>query len=323
MTAGCSTRSKTSLADARLWPAIVIRSGGPSATPAPPELEDLLSVLLDEFQPIAVQDLRELPLPPGGLWDPSCPPPPEPPPAPLVWRVFFDDSVARDSAVAAVRAAHADLDVSPEDVSDEDWAARSQQALTAVTAGAFIVAPPWDLPKRPPAGTSVIVIEPSRGFGTGHHASTRLCLRALSEVDVQGARVVDVGTGSGVLAMAAVTRGARQVLAVDIDPDAIDSARESALLNPRIATIHWLVGDFRDRGWDALTGGPFDVVLANLTGGMLIQSAARIRELLKNNGVLVCSGFDENERPQVETALRLTPQAAFVEESWVGLLLRA
>lgn len=304
------------MADSKAWPALLIDSGDVLAS----AYEDAVSVLLDEFSPIAVQDLTELPLPPGGLWDPTHPAPPEPPPAPLQWRVFFSTVENRDAAAHALRAAHPELVLRAEDIADEDWAARSQKALTAVTAGEFIVAPPWDKPLT--TGTrTVIIIEPSRGFGTGHHASTRLCLRALSDVDVKGARVVDLGTGSGVLAMAAAMRGARTVIAVDIDPDAIESARESATLNPRLPPINWLIGDFRDRGWDALTGGPFDVVLANLTGGMLISSAHRIRELIKRDGVLICSGFDENERPHVEEALGLTPRASFAEETWVGLAL--
>ena len=303
------------MADDKLWPALVIQSAPQLAA----EYEDSLAALLDDYGPAAVQDLTQLPLPPGGLWDPTFPPPPEPPPAPLHWRVFFPSTELRDAASQAIAAAHPLLAVRPEDVPDEDWAARSQRELTAVRAGRFIVAPPWDLPHDTDA--TVIIIEPSRGFGTGHHASTRLCLKAMSDLDFRGKRVLDLGTGSGVLAMAAFLSGAREVIAVDIDQDAIDSARESARLNRRVGPIHWLVGDFRDHGWDVLSGGPFDVVLANLTGGMLISSAARIRQLLQRDGVLVCSGFDQDEQPRVEDALRLSPRAAFAEETWIGLVL--
>jgi ribosomal protein L11 methyltransferase len=304
------------LADAKLWPALVLQS----ATVLPRDDEDALAAFLDDFAPVAIQDLTTLPLPPGGLWDPTFPPPPEPPPAPLHWRVFFSTPRERDAARDALTRVFAPLTITSEDVSDEDWAARSQRALTHVRAGRFIVAPPWDVPRDTDA--TVIVIEPSRGFGTGHHASTRLCLRALSDVDVRRRRVLDLGTGSGVLAMAAFMSGARDVIAVDIDQDAIDSARESARLNPRVGNVHWFVGDVRDRGWDALTGGPFDVVLANLTGGMLTSSAARIRELVAADGVLICSGFDEDEEPRVRDALALAPHARFVEERWVGLTLQ-
>jgi ribosomal protein L11 methyltransferase len=303
------------LADEKRWPALILRSREVLAS----EDEDRIAALLDDFAPTAIQDLTELPLPPGGLWDPSYPPPPEPPPAPLAWRAYFMDTEDRDGAGRALQAAFPEIEWSSDEVCDEDWAARSQRALTAVRAGFFIVAPPWDVP--PETGATVIIIEPSRGFGTGHHASTRLCLRALSDIDVRGRRVLDLGTGSGVLAMAAFVSGAREVVAVDIDQDAIESARQSAALNARVGNISWLTGDFRERGWDALAGGHFDVVLANLTGGMLIASADRIRELLQRDGVLICSGFDQDEQARVEEALGLSRRAEFIEEQWVGLVL--
>lgn len=304
------------MAEPRQWPALTLRA----ARVLTPFEEEALAALLDDYRPIAVQDLAELPLPPGGLWDPSFPPPPEPPPAPLQWRVFFDQPADRDAADAAVRAFDAHLAVAREDVADDNWAARSQQALTAVRAGRFVVAPPWDVP----ADTDgvVLIIEPSRGFGTGHHASTRLCLRLLSATPLDGRSVLDLGTGSGVLAMAAHRSGAREVVAVDIDPDAIEAARESAALTDGMDAITWLVGDFRDRAWPALAGGPWQIVIANLTGGMLIASAPRLRELVADEGVLIVSGFDTSEADAVIAALALPRQAWLIEDSWVGAVLQ-
>ena len=126
---------------------------------------------------------------------------------------------------AALASSWPSLQLSPVDVPDEDWAARSQRSLTAVSAGRFIVAPPWDVPAATAAGTTVIVIEPSMGFGTGHHPTTRLCLRPLSTIDMRGRRVLDIGTGSGVLAMAAAFERRPDVLGLDVDQDAIDAAR--------------------------------------------------------------------------------------------------
>jgi len=302
---------------AKAWPALHIEGAEIDFG-----LSDLLSSTLDDFSPVAVEDLAHLPLPPGGLWDPTFPAPPDPPPAPLNWRVFFDSARDRDAAASALRRLHPRLSVSEDDVSDQDWAARSQRALTAITAGTFVVAPPWDVPSTVADGSTLIIIEPSRGFGTGHHASTRLCLRALSHVDVRDRRVLDLGTGSGVLALAAALRGARHVLAIDVDPDAIDAARESQSLNTGVSSIEWAVGDFRAPGQTRLDG-PWHLVLANLTGGMLITSAARIRELVGREGLLIVSGFDEPERADVEAALELTTMTTCVEDGWVGLLLAA
>jgi ribosomal protein L11 methyltransferase len=303
------------LGESKVWPALLIESASVDL-----ELPDLLSSTLDEFSLVAVQDLADQPLPPGGLWDPTLPPPPEPPPGPLDWRVFFANARDRDAAATAIRRTYPSLTISKEDVPDEDWAARSQRELTVISAGTFVVAPPWAVPTDIPERSTLIVIEPSRGFGTGHHASTRLCLRALSDIDLRDQRVLDLGTGSGVLALAASLRGARQVVAIDVDPDAIDAARSSMALNPGASSIEWLVGDYRKR--DAIPlGDSWQVILANLTGGMLIVSASRVRELLAPGGHLIVSGFDEGERADVEAALNLRNASMFVEDGWVGLLL--
>ena len=303
------------MAEARAWFALTIRETGTGAA-----AEDQIAVLLDDFSPIAIEDLQTLPLPPGGLWDPTFPPPPEPPPAPLAWRVFFLRADDRGAAARTLRAAFPAWTFESEDVADEDWAARSQRALTSVTAGEIIVAPPWDMPDAVPAGHTLVVIEPSRGFGTGHHQSTRLCLRALSTIDARGLRVLDLGTGSGVLAMAAALRGAAHVLGVDVDPDAIASARESQALNPGAETVEWVIGDFRETPLPSRLAGQWDLVLANLTGGMLRTSAPRIRELMAPAGRLIAGGFDEAERPSVLDALRLADRWAVSEDSWLALI---
>lgn len=296
----------------RLWPALEIEAPG---LDDPPDADELVAALLDDHAPQAIEDLAERPLPPGGLWDPTFPPIPEPPPTPLRWRVFFASTEARDRAALALGAAMPQLRLSPVDVPDEDWAARSQESLTAVSAGRYVVAPPWDLPSAPDAGITVIVIEPSMGFGTGHHPTTRLCLRLLSDIDVRGKRVVDIGTGSGVLAMAAALGGASEVVGLDVDQDAIDSARASAGLNALPPVIRFEVGDFRSS-----PPRPADLVLANLTGGMLRTTAATLLTLMRPEGTLVISGFDESEEADVRAAFAPLREAARLEEaSWVAI----
>ena len=127
----------------RVWPALLIEAPGVGD---PPDAEELVSALLDDYAPQAIEDLVERPLPPGGLWDPTYPPPPEPPPSPLRWRVFCATGASRAAAGAALSATLPRLRLTAVDIPDDDWAARSQQHLTAVTAGHFIVAPPWDRP---------------------------------------------------------------------------------------------------------------------------------------------------------------------------------
>ena len=202
--------------------------------------KSLSPAVLTDFSPVAIHDLAERPLPPGGLWDPTYPPIPDPPPTPLHWNVCFSDPGERARAADAIRSLVPGLTIEAIDLPDDDWAARSQQSLTAVRAGRFIIAPPWDLPEEPVDAT-VIVIEPSMGFGTGHHATTRMCLRLLGEIDVSDQTVLDLGTGSGVLSMAAALSGARRVIGIDVDQDAIDSAESSARLNTLPDTITFQV----------------------------------------------------------------------------------
>jgi ribosomal protein L11 methyltransferase len=296
----------------RLWPALVVEA---PALDDPPDAEELVSAVLDDFAPQAIEDLAERPLPPGGLWDPTFPAIPEPPPTPLRWRVFFATSDARNLAAVALGARWPSLQLSVVDVPDEDWAARSQQSLTAVTAGRFVVAPPWDVPAATDAGTTVIVIEPSMGFGTGHHPTTRLCLRLLSAIRMHGRRVIDIGTGSGVLAMAAALGGASEVVGIDIDQDAIDAARAGAALNPLPPVIRFVTGDFR-----VTPPEPADLVVANLSGGMLRTTARILASLVRAGGLLVVSGFDESEEADLRAAFSsLQVSERLEEESWVAI----
>lgn len=298
----------------RAWPALVIEA---ASLDDPPDADELVAAALDDFSPQAIEDLAERPLPPDGLWDPTFPPIPDPPPTPMRWRVFFNEADARDRAAAALASVWPTLRLTAVEVPDEDWAARSQQSLTAVTAGRFIVAPPWDLPAAVPPGASVIVIEPSMGFGTGHHPTTRLCLRLLSGIDVHGRRVLDIGTGSGVLAMAAALSGAADVMGLDVDQDAIDSARTSAGLNTLPAVIRFETGDFR-----SAPPAPADLVMANLTGGMLRVAASTLMDLVRPAGALIVSGFDASEEADVRAAfapLRLVERLE--EATWVAMRL--
>jgi ribosomal protein L11 methyltransferase len=230
------------------------------------------------------------------------------------WRVFFPTTTERDRAVRALRTSFSDADIRPVDVPDENWAARSQAALRAVRVGAIVVAPPWDVPE--PAAGIVIVIQPSMGFGTGHHATTRLCLEALQRLDLVGRSATDVGTGSGVLAIAASLLGAAPVIGFDDDADAITAARENLALNPHAAaTID--VGDLRTSGHQVS-----DVVLANLTGGLLIAAATELRRLTKVDGRLILSGFLRSEESEVLSAFSpLRVEHRDEEEEWLCVTL--
>ena len=238
------------------------------------------------------------------------------------YRVFFHAADARDRALAALRAEFPDLPMQPVEVPDENWAARSQASVRAIRIGNIVVAPPWDVPDTatrtgPPDLPIVIVIQPSMGFGTGHHATTRLCLAALQAIDVRGRTVLDVGTGSGVLAIAAQRLGAARCIAIDDDADAIQSARENGALNAG-ASVDFEVLDLRSA---ALS--PVDIVLANLTGGLLLSTADRLQALTSARGALILSGFMQQEEAEVIAAFgRMQIQDRRQEDEWICVTLR-
>jgi len=231
-------------------------------------------------------------------------------------RYFFVSSDDRDRAAVALRTQFPNIDLQPVDVPDEDWATRSQAALRAVTVGALTIAPPWEISVG--SGFSrTIVIEPSMGFGTGHHATTRLCLDALQRIDVRGRSVIDVGTGSGILAIAASRLGAEEVTGIDDDADAVQAAWDNLSLNAS-AQVTLIVGDSRSA--DLV---PADVILANLTGGLLIEMAKRLRQLTNAHGRLVLSGFTTQEEAEVVTAYgAFSVEHRGEEEGWVCVTLR-
>lgn len=210
------------------------------------------------------------------------------PEAAPVWRVFLADRAGLAAAAGRLGAELGRLGVHVEHVwvEDVDWAARSQAGLRRIAVGSLVVAPPWDIPDALDPLQHLVVIQPSTGFGTGHHETTRLCLTLLQDLDLAGRRVLDLGTGSGVLAIAAVRLGAAAVDGVDHDEDALAAARGNLVLNGVEARVTLRAADFR-----TAPPRPADVVLANLTGALLGAQARAIADLVAPGGVLVASGF--------------------------------
>jgi ribosomal protein L11 methyltransferase len=265
------------------YPAIDVRT----------DAADLLLALVDEFGPTAVEER-----------DASV-------------RIFFSSAHDRDEAQRAVNTRY---DVAAIDVPDEDWARRSQEDLKPITVGRITVAPPWHSanPISNQQFAICIVILPSMGFGTGHHVTTRLCLAALQELDLRGRTLLDVGTGSGVLAIAADRLGAEGVVGIDYDEDAVSSARENLTLNPE---AHHVVFDVADVAGGMLPAA--DVVTANLTGALLVKSAGALLGAARPGGTLILSGIQAEERDEVRGAFADTEVIWEREEDgWVGLAVK-
>jgi ribosomal protein L11 methyltransferase len=144
-----------------------------------------------------------------------------------------------------------------------------------------------------------------------------MCLQLLSDLDLSDRTVLDLGTGSGVLSMATALSGARRVVGIDVDQDAIDSAEASARLNTLPDTLSFELSDFRVR-----PPQPADLVLANLTGGMLTSAATAITGLVRPHGRLILSGFDHTEVQGVVAAFpSFSEQRRLSEDNWIALAL--
>ena len=201
-------------------------------------------------------------------------------------------------------------------VDDEDWLEAWKATVTPIRIGRFLVRPTWSDASATDAIT--IALDPGMAFGTGLHPTTQQCLEAVSYLDLEGLRVLDVGTGSGILAIGAAKRGAREVIGVDTDPLAVRAARENADTNG--IALDARVGSAAD------VDGRFDVVLANLVGPVLVQVAPHLRARLERSGSLVAAGITtqaEREVLSVFVAEGLGVVDRDQRADWVRLILTA
>lgn len=213
---------------------------------------------------------------------------------------------------------------------DEDWSESWRWGLRPRRVGEhLVVTPSWVEPEGR-AGDIVIVVDPEMAFGTGEHATTRGALRALETVVRSGDRVLDVGTGSAILAIAAARLGAGEVLAVESDPDAIENAGDNLRRNAvadRVELLHGLV----DNEFLALLGpGRFEVIVANVLSGVLVPllpafHASLVPGRSGGGGYLILGGILDEEADAVISAAHaagFTLLREDLEEEWWGGLFQ-
>jgi ribosomal protein L11 methyltransferase len=227
---------------------------------------------------------------------------------------------ARGGLAARLRSRLAPMgaELRPVPVPRVDWVKRFREGFRAFSVGGFTVVPTWlargrsDDPRR-------IVVEPGRAFGTGTHASTRLCLRALEELATERplGRVADLGAGTGILSIAAARLGARSVTAVEIDPEAVASARLHARLNR--VRLRLVLGDLAR----PLPPGGFDLVLANLTAPLLCHRVREVAALGAPGARFVLSGALAGNLPALRRAYGgLGGLTAARDGEWASLVVR-
>ena len=220
-----------------------------------------------------------------------------------------------------------------ENLEDADWENNWKQYYKPMEIGERLVVVPQWLQEDPKVQTLLaqgrvpLILDPGLTFGTGSHATTRLCLTALERYVHGGERVLDLGCGSGILSIAALRLGAGEATAVDIDDKCLTVAHENAALNGiGKDTYTVLVGDvFSDETFRARVGGGYDILAANIVADVIKALAPMARSFLRPGGLFLCSGIIDDRAEEVAQALR----AAGLEiletrdsEGWFSYLCR-
>lgn len=198
-------------------------------------------------------------------------------------------------------------------VDDADWSENWKKYFKQINVGKKLsVCPSWEEPVFED-GRKVLMLDPGAAFGTGAHATTRLCMELLEDNCPEGCRMLDLGCGSGILAIAAAKLGAGSCFGVDIDPIAVKVAKENSLDNS--------VGDITEfrEGSAELAEGEYDVICANIVADVIIMLASDIARCLKAGCPVICSGIIEGRQDEVIAALEkegLKITRRIVSENW-------
>lgn len=217
---------------------------------------------------------------------------------------YFDEQADPEEIAREIQAEfalagipHTLLGVTLSEVPDQDWMQKWKEGFEPINIGKrLIVAPSWKLPELT-ADRAVIQIDPGMAFGTGTHETTRLCLEAI-ESRWSGGSMIDVGTGTGILAIAAALLAANsRIVAIDVDPLAVEVARENIEINRVEKIIEILEGQPAD-----FAGQTFDLVVANLTAEVIIALMDDLAACLNETGGMILSGILTVWRADVETS---------------------
>jgi ribosomal protein L11 methyltransferase len=203
-------------------------------------------------------------------------------------------------------------------VQDEDWAEAWKAYFRPIRVGrSLVIKPSWET-LAAADGDRVIELDPGMAFGTGAHPTTQLCLALLEERVAPGDRVLDLGTGSGILALAAARLGAREVLALDLDPVAVAAARENVAANGLAGVVR-----VEEGGVEAAPGPPYDLVVANILADVIRDLAPALALQLRRRGLLIASGIIADRAADVTVALRAAGfdlEEERAQEEWRALV---
>lgn len=241
--------------------------------------------------------------------------------------LYAEDKAAADEARLRMATALnlAPLEIEMEELPDIDWVLHSLEALKPVRAGRFFVYGSHDRDKLQ-VGDIGIEIDAGLAFGTGHHGTTTGCLEMIEEIVAleQPKNVLDLGTGSAVLAIAVTKLTEVPVLATDIDPIAVDVAQENVEKNGAAQWVTTLTATGFDHP-QMQACAPFDLIVANILANPLIELASEMRKYVKDNGSLILSGILATQRDTVleaYAAAGIEHHKTIYKDSWVALHLK-
>ncbi|HVX18045.1 MAG TPA: 50S ribosomal protein L11 methyltransferase [Acidimicrobiales bacterium] len=235
----------------------------------------------------------------------------------VVLEAGFEGGEAADTAARELGAAGAWVDLQV--VGDERWLDEwRRHARSVVIADRIVVVPAWLAPGAGATTLQTVRLDPGRTFGHGGHPTTVLAVEGMLPYVTTASTVLDVGSGSGVVAIAALVSGAAEATAVDIDPDAVEVTRSNAALNHVEDRLTAIVG-----GLDQVAAR-YDLVVANIGAGALIGLAAEVAQHTRSGGRVVLGGFLADRCAEVEGAYRACGYSVLLEqraEGWAGLVL--
>lgn len=219
-------------------------------------------------------------------------------------KLYVADDEAGRAELARISEAVA---ITPETstVDDEDWLNSYKQYYKPIEVGErLLVLPQWE-PVPEGCERAILRLDPGLAFGTGSHATTRMCLAALEGFSAPGKTVLDLGCGSGILSIGAIVLGCSAVSGCDIDPKAPEVALENAALNGIDESIFKMhVGDIiKDARMRKKLGSGYDIVLANIVADVIIPLSPHAKSFMAADGVFICSGIIEGRQDEVEAAL--------------------
>ena len=232
-------------------------------------------------------------------------------------KCYLEDNGDGQKMLTALRA---QFDLSTKTVRDSDWENNWKKFYKPLEIGErFLVVPEWE--EASAGGRVNLRLDPGLMFGTGSHATTRMCLAALEKYAGAGKKVLDLGCGSGILGIGALVLGSDSCVGCDIDPKAPDIVMENAALNGIGGDrMRVLAGDIiGDKTLRKNLGGAYDIVLANIVSDVIIPLAPHIRGFMADKAVFITSGIIDGREAEVENALKnagFEIAAHYHEEEW-------